>query len=83
MKLEVKMNCQLSIHVVTLSLMIALVVDCTANAQNPAAWQYGHSSRWQSAREWGDSEKFLEPNSIEIGQGRAQIISDGDLLFIA
>ncbi len=76
------MNYQLPIHAITCSLLIALVVHGAAKAQDPAAWQYGHSSRWQSTREWGAPLRLLDSSSAEIGQGRAQIVSDSNLLFV-
>lgn len=77
------MHYQRQICAITNAMIIAFVSQGQASGQAPAVSQFGHSSHWKYASEWPASMTFHQPTSTEIGSGRAQIVSDDKMLFVA
>lgn len=70
------------IRAITLPLLTACLIVGSATAQDLATFQYGHSGNWNNAFKFPESSQSFSLSVADVGQGRAQIVGDGKLLYV-
>ena len=70
------------IRAIASSLLTACLTVGSVTAQDLATLQYGHSSNWRSTFEFPESSQSFSLSVAEVGQGRAQVVGDGDRFFV-